>query len=999
MNNLCFYDEKPVFQSACPFSYPLSPLVYELWGRIEFKNKTCVTAVALVLLGAASPAQSVVITACKLATMKTRNHRSLNLGPVRTILVLLGLTAPARAIEPGTVDAAFSPAPYATSAFRAGLFFQAGDRIYGITTNRHYVRYGENGSLDPTWQAPQSQLQNFDLPGDAQAPDGRLLLQAPPGPFALFSSSGALLGKQPSTFSGTWYANADGTWTICGGSLNPWPQFLDENLVRRPNALSRGTSTDLTVSARDSAGRFIVIGNLTNLDGQERLGCARFLPDGTLDRLWNPGRALGLTLSAGNKLNGITRTVVAGPAGEVEIGVTFPDQPEGQRSVFARIRADGSVARRLGVAGFEFPSEGLALAIQPDGRTLVGGTFSNWNGQPVTGLIRLQPDGTVDDSFKVGPNYTNSFLHIFAMGLLSDGYLWFAGNFDAVNGVSRPGLARVFAYPPTPQAPALTVERAPTHIGTNEILYLSAEWQGSPRPNFQWLSNGVPVPGAIFSGLRVPLSGAATMPSFELVASNALGTARLAMPTAQFARRTQLPGQYDPKLTIPLSQFSYVSSWIHLPDGGYLLAGPPFALAGYRLSETEQPMLLRLKRDLQPDPAFGTNGVVSGNGHIERLIAEPNGQVWVVGYFTQIAGHTASGSVLLDAQGRVVDAPWPSFDRPHVTSGVRLADGRRILSGVFRSVNNQAAYRLVRLKTSGEVDETFTSPLILDQVVDELALDRAGRVLAVGTRAIVQLPDSRFPDLSKIVGLRRLLSNGSWDTNFNSIPISVFSGKGNENKPLPATGIIPLPDGRMLLRVPPVLITDGGIVEFTYLTGAIGDLDAPLPYPAPGAVFGRDGFVYAVERRSGLDRIYRWSLNGELDGLYDGRLPRVPLDSTGQKFVSANAAGLQFDATGGLAVFARSIAQVSPGAAISAVVNGILRIPTDADRQLSLVRNSSAQVTLSLPTRGGRNYGVWQRPRLDATEPAKVAEFQGDGYEQTLSLPSDQPTQFFELGP
>ncbi len=125
----------------------------------------------------------------------------------------------------------------------------------------------------------------------------------------------------------------------------------------------------------------------------------------------------------------------------------------------------------------------------------------------------------------------------------------------------------------------------------------------------------------------------------------------------------------------------------------------------------------------------------------------------------------------------------------------------------------------------------------------------------------------------------------------------------------------------------------------------------------------------------------------------------VPLDSTGQPFVSANAAGLQFDASGGLAVFARSIAQVSPEAAINAVVNGVLRIPTDADRQLALVRNSSAQVTLSLPTRGGSNYELWQRPRLDATEPTKVNEFQGDGYEQTLSFPSDQPTQLFELGP
>ena len=42
------------------------------------------------------------------------------------------------------------------------------------------------------------------------------------------------------------------------------------------------------------------------------------------------------------------------------------------------------------------------LVIQPDGKILVGGSFTSYNGVPSPRLIRLNADGSRDTSFVIG---------------------------------------------------------------------------------------------------------------------------------------------------------------------------------------------------------------------------------------------------------------------------------------------------------------------------------------------------------------------------------------------------------------------------------------------------------------------------------------------------------------------------------------------------------------------------------------------------------------------
>ena len=66
-----------------------------------------------------------------------------------------------------------------------------------------------------------------------------------------------------------------------------------------------------------------------------------------------------------------------------------------------------------------------AVAVQPDGKVLIGGIFSSVGGQPRNYLARLNPDGTLDAAFN--PNATASILSIVVQ---ADGKILVGGTFN-----------------------------------------------------------------------------------------------------------------------------------------------------------------------------------------------------------------------------------------------------------------------------------------------------------------------------------------------------------------------------------------------------------------------------------------------------------------------------------------------------------------------------------------------------------------------------------------
>ncbi len=104
-----------------------------------------------------------------------------------------------------------------------------------------------------------------------------------------------------------------------------------------------------------------------------------------------------------------------------------------------------------------------SLLLQPDGKIIPGGYFSTFNNASHNHLLRLNTDGTVDASFNAGTAANNDVVS--AMSFQPDGKLVIGGNFTAYNGTGRNRVARVFAYP---QAMGLNFD------GVNDQLFLAA---------------------------------------------------------------------------------------------------------------------------------------------------------------------------------------------------------------------------------------------------------------------------------------------------------------------------------------------------------------------------------------------------------------------------------------------------------------------------------------------------------------------------------------------
>jgi uncharacterized delta-60 repeat protein len=105
-----------------------------------------------------------------------------------------------------------------------------------------------------------------------------------------------------------------------------------------------------------------------------------------------------------------------------------------------------------------------AIAEQSDGKIVIGGDFIYLvNGAPQLGIARLQANGLLDESFKVGRGIDGANASIEAIAIQSDGRILIAGLFSSIAGVSRTNIARLTSAgevdpsftPPTSIAPGV----------------------------------------------------------------------------------------------------------------------------------------------------------------------------------------------------------------------------------------------------------------------------------------------------------------------------------------------------------------------------------------------------------------------------------------------------------------------------------------------------------------------------------------------------------------
>lgn len=334
------------------------------------------------------------------------------------------------------------------------MFLGGSFTIVGGVSSVYFVCLYPNGLRNPWWYANFGHYVNVIR----KTADGKYLVGGqfdqmngfPVKGLALFDSSGFMLR----TFNpGVGFNQAvndiqirpNGN-IIVGGAFTKFNDDTVGNLVELlPNG-QLNTTFPFGKSIRDSGssvntiqlynnGDIIVSGKFKSYNGYDRNSLVRIKENGAID----------LSLNVFSGFNGKVRTIAHYPDGRLLVGGSFTCYNgyygKGLVRLFANGSVDSSFHIGMGIGANPFYSSIYQVAIQPDNKIIVAGSFFKFNNKPVGNLIRLLPNGVLDSTFYSGVAGLNGTIN--CLKLLKDGKMYVAGEFDTYDNSFSQKIARI----------------------------------------------------------------------------------------------------------------------------------------------------------------------------------------------------------------------------------------------------------------------------------------------------------------------------------------------------------------------------------------------------------------------------------------------------------------------------------------------------------------------------------------------------------------------------
>ncbi len=280
---------------------------------------------------------------------------------------------------------------------------------YGDQPRRGIIRLNSDGILDNTFNAS---FNNFGtIFSIIRQPDGKILVT---GDFTLANNASRVNIAR---------FNSDGT--------------LDTTFTT-----GSGTSPDATYSlntiyaaAVQADGKILIGGYFSAYNGIRRRRLARLNADGSLDNSFSAAFFENLAL-----LSPLVNDILVLPNGQILVGGLFYTDPDFTSQGLIRLNQDGSTSP--GASIFQSSSSVIRLVRQSDGKVLIGGAFTSFGGQTHSRLARLNADFSIEFSFNSGAGGNGA---VQSLALQSDGKILVGGNFTSFNGISRARIARLNA--------------------------------------------------------------------------------------------------------------------------------------------------------------------------------------------------------------------------------------------------------------------------------------------------------------------------------------------------------------------------------------------------------------------------------------------------------------------------------------------------------------------------------------------------------------------------
>lgn len=228
-----------------------------------------------------------------------------------------------------------------------------------------------------------------------------------------------------------------GNRVLVGGSFGAYDGQTAHGLCRvmsdgslDPTYVSLFHSTAVVDGIHVDANNYAYIGgSFGSFDGEPAHKIVKLLPNGGLDP----------NFQNGSTCNSWVDKILPSGDGNFYLVGNFTEYDGFEANKVAKINSQGSLIHAYDVgSGPDYFIEDAV--VQTDGKIILVGSFTTFNGQPAPHIVRLMQDGSVDPEFMAGSGSTYT---IHACALQSDGKIIIGGNFSDYNGHPVNNMARL----------------------------------------------------------------------------------------------------------------------------------------------------------------------------------------------------------------------------------------------------------------------------------------------------------------------------------------------------------------------------------------------------------------------------------------------------------------------------------------------------------------------------------------------------------------------------
>jgi uncharacterized delta-60 repeat protein len=316
-----------------------------------------------------------------------------------------------------------------------------------------------------------------------------------------------------------------------------------------------------------------------------------------------------------------------------------------------------------------------AIKLQPDGKIVAGGGFTDFNNSGHPRLVRLLADGSIDPNFSSGGGPDGP---VYAVDLADAGRIVIGGDFRAINSIDRLYYSRM-----TPSGA------------------LDPTMTASP-------------------GLNAFVRTLITQPDYNVVIGGAFTT------PANRAGRVLVSGAFDVSFNTGSGADGNVLDARLQADGKVILGGAFTHFGGLPRGH-----VARLLSNGLIDPAFNT--AVGADGDVNRVLPLPDGTTIVAGNFSKFNGVSAPRITALNSDGSVnTNYNFGGGPDDAVFALALQDDGKILIGGDFKNVDGNPRTRVARLLANGSVDDTFKPGLGPDGRVYDIEVQPDKQILIAG---------------------------------------------------------------------------------------------------------------------------------------------------------------------------------------------------------------------------------------------------------------------------